>query len=60
MDLAWIEFGIVIVAFLLCSAKHDKAKKLWEDGWGVGILLCAAFMVWSMITDILSIFNALK
>ena len=60
MRLGWIELGIVFVIFLLCSVKHDKAKKLWEDGWGLGILACAAILIWSTITDLLSIFNLLN
>jgi len=60
MRIGWIELGIVILIFLLCSAKHDKAKKLWGDGWGLGILISAAIMIWSAIMDYLSIFNLIK
>ena len=60
MRLGWLELGIVFVIFLLCSFKHDKAKKLWGDVWGFGILICAAILIWSTIMDLLSIFTMLN
>jgi len=60
MRLGWLELGIVIIVFLLCSVKHNKAKKLWEDVWGLGILICTAIIIWSTIMDLLSIFNMLS